>query len=308
MSFKKNTAVTGFPFGLVSATDGSAIIAGTPVIYVTLDGLAQATVVGAAVHEGNGQWTVNLTAAEMNGDIVGILCTVTGGIPAHFTIKTDTKIVSELLDFNSAVDTVANVTLVATTTTNTDMRGTDGANTTVPNTVAPDNAGITANGVAIAALNNVAATDIVSAGAITTLAGAVVNVDLVDTTTTNTDMRGTDGANTAVPNTVAPDNAGITANGVAIAALNDLSAANVNAEVVDALNVDTYAEPGQGAPAATASIAAKVGYLYKVLRNKKTATATSIAIYDDSGVVIDHKRAISDDETTYTEDEIVTGP
>ncbi len=39
--------------------------------------------------------------------------------------------------FDPASDTVANVTLVATTTTNTDMRGTDSANT-----VAPDNASI----------------------------------------------------------------------------------------------------------------------------------------------------------------------
>jgi len=41
--------------------------------------------------------------------------------------------------FDPAADTVANVTLVATTTTNTDMVGTNGANT-----VAPDNAGIAA--------------------------------------------------------------------------------------------------------------------------------------------------------------------
>jgi hypothetical protein len=44
-----------------------------------------------------------------------------------------------LNDFNPALDVVANVTLVDTVTTNTDMRGTDGANTT-----APDNASITA--------------------------------------------------------------------------------------------------------------------------------------------------------------------
>ena len=47
--------------------------------------------------------------------------------------------IAALNDFNPAVDVVARVTLVDTTTTNTDMRGTDGANTT-----APDNAGITA--------------------------------------------------------------------------------------------------------------------------------------------------------------------
>jgi len=38
--------------------------------------------------------------------------------------------------FDPAVDTVARVTLVDTTTTNTDMRGTDGANTTAPATPA----------------------------------------------------------------------------------------------------------------------------------------------------------------------------
>ena len=57
-------------------------------------------------------------------------------------------------DFDPATEAVANVTLVATTTTNTDMRGTEGANTTTPNTIAPDNAGITANGVAIGNLND----------------------------------------------------------------------------------------------------------------------------------------------------------
>lgn len=150
LMFKKNTAVTGFTVGLISATDGSDITTGTPVGYYTLDGGTQ-TAIGdvTPVHEGNGQWSFDLTAAEMNGDIVGLTFTHASAITAHFTINTDTKIVSELQDFNAATDDVAVVTLVATTTANTDMRGTDGANTT-----APDNAGITANGAAIAALNN----------------------------------------------------------------------------------------------------------------------------------------------------------
>ena len=104
--------------------------------------------------------------------------------------------------FDPAADTVANVTTVATTTTNTDMRGTDSAALATVCTetrlaeldagnLPADNAAISAQ---ISALNDVAATDIVSAGAITTLAGAVGNVDLVDTCTTNTDQRGTDSA------------------------------------------------------------------------------------------------------------------
>ena len=54
-------------------------------------------------------------------------------------VLVDTAEIVNLNDFDPANDAVANVTLVGTTTTNTDMRGTDGANTTVP-----DNAGIAA--------------------------------------------------------------------------------------------------------------------------------------------------------------------
>ena len=66
----------------------------------------------------------------------------------------DTK-VDALNDFDPVNDDVAKVTLVATTTTNTDMRGTNSANT-----VAPDNAGISSNGTAIAALNNLSAAQV----------------------------------------------------------------------------------------------------------------------------------------------------
>jgi hypothetical protein len=93
-----------------------------------------------------------------------------------------------------------------------------------------------------------------------------------------------------------------------IAALNNVSTAEVNAQVLDVLNTDTFAEPGQGAPAATASLAAKIGYLYKFARNKLTQTATTLSIYDDSGATVDQKATVSDDATTYTRGEIGSGP
>lgn len=123
--FKKNTAVTGFTFGLVATADGSDITTGTPVGYYTLDGGAQTAIADVTpVHEGNGQWSFDLTAAEMNGDIVGLTFTHASAITQHFTIKTDTKIVSELNDIaataivsggaidttGGAVDTVTDVT------------------------------------------------------------------------------------------------------------------------------------------------------------------------------------------------------
>jgi hypothetical protein len=89
---------------------------------------------------------------------------------------------------------------------------------------------------------------------------------------------------------------------------NATALASVNAEVVDALNTDTYAEPGQGAPGATISLAAKIGYLYKSWRNKKTQTATTRSIYDDAGTTVDQKATDSDDGTTFTKGELGTGP
>jgi hypothetical protein len=63
--------------------------------------------------------------------------------------------------FNPSTDAVANVTLVGTTTTNTDMRGTNSALLTSGYT-APDNAGITANGNAIAGLNNITVANVLN--------------------------------------------------------------------------------------------------------------------------------------------------
>lgn len=84
--------------------------------------------------------------------------------------------------------------------------------------------------------------------------------------------------------------------------------AQVNTEVVDALNVDTYAEPGQGAPAATATLAAKLNYVYKAWRNKLTQTATTYSLYADDTTTVDQKATVSDDGTTFTKGEIATGP
>lgn len=84
--------------------------------------------------------------------------------------------------------------------------------------------------------------------------------------------------------------------------------AQVNAEVVDALNVDTYAEPGQGAPAATLSLAAKIGYLFKSWRNKKTNDGTDTKLYADDATTVDQKQTTSESGGTVTKGEWTTGP
>lgn len=87
-----------------------------------------------------------------------------------------------------------------------------------------------------------------------------------------------------------------------------LTASQVKVQIVNALSVDTYAEPGQGAPAATASISTKLGHLYKLSRNKITQDATTLKVYADDGTTVDAKATTSDDGSTYTRSELVTGP
>lgn len=85
------------------------------------------------------------------------------------------------------------------------------------------------------------------------------------------------------------------------AALNDISAAEVNAQVLDVLNTDTFGEP-TGVPGATVSLVAKLGYLYMALRNQIDVTASNKTFYDDGGAA-EWKKALSDDGTTYSEAE-----
>jgi len=103
--------------------------------------------------------------------------------------------------------------------------------------------------------------------------------------------------------------------GVSGAGLSDLGGmstgmkAEVNAEVKDVLFTDTDAEPGQGTPAATTSLAAKLGYLYKAWRNKGDQNKTTGVqnLYNDAGAVVDQKATNADDGTTFTRGKMGTG-
>ena len=84
--------------------------------------------------------------------------------------------------------------------------------------------------------------------------------------------------------------------------------AEVNVEAKDVLFTDTDAEPAQGAPAATATLATKIGFLYKATRNRSNQTATTWQLFNDDATTVDHKATVSDNATTAEKGEIVTGP
>lgn len=95
---------------------------------------------------------------------------------------------------------------------------------------------------------------------------------------------------------------------VKTASLGTTAKADVNAEVLDVLNVDTFAQPGQGAPAATTTLSLMIRYLYKQFRNKKTQTSTQFKLYADDETTVDQKSTVSSSGGTVTRGEVASGP
>src|SRR3990172_7643260 len=67
---------------------------------------------------------------------------------------------------------------------------------------------------------------------------------------------------------------------------------DINAEVVDTLAVDTYAEPA-ATPAATSSIKDKIGFVFKAVRNKNKSNAGSHVIRNDADSADDNTAVLS---------------
>lgn len=88
MPFVKNQAAT-LHFSLVSSSDGeTAHTTPAPTVYITQDGGTQATATNTAVHEGNGQWSLAMTASEMNADDIGVQVAASGVVTRDFVIST----------------------------------------------------------------------------------------------------------------------------------------------------------------------------------------------------------------------------
>lgn len=84
-----------------------------------------------------------------------------------------------------------------------------------------------------------------------------------------------------------------------VTALGATAKSDVNAEVVDALATDTYAEPS-GVPSATASLKDKIGWIQAVSRNKITQTSTTQTLRNDGDGANISQSTVSDDGTTFT--------
>lgn len=92
----------------------------------------------------------------------------------------------------------------------------------------------------------------------------------------------------------------------ALAGLNDISPAEVNAEMVDVLKVDTIADLGVGLPPAAPTFEQAIMYRYSSLRNKIVQTDALQQFYNDAGTLI-FKKTITPIAGQVTFEEAVTG-
>ena len=137
-------------FGPLLETDGitpaTALTITQSDMQISKDGaaFAQKNSVGNATHDTDGFYST--TSDTDTTASIKFQVNVAGALPFFMTANVvtqtfyDAKYAGTFNNFDSLSDTVSNVTLVATTTANTDMRGTDGANTVVPPSVAQLNA------------------------------------------------------------------------------------------------------------------------------------------------------------------------
>lgn len=89
-----------------------------------------------------------------------------------------------------------------------------------------------------------------------------------------------------------------------------MSSANMDVQLdgIADFFTDNRGEPAQGAPAASTDPLSKLDFLYKLARNKITQDATTLRIFADDATTVDHKATVSDNGTTYTRNEITSGP
>ena len=89
---------------------------------------------------------------------------------------------------------------------------------------------------------------------------------------------------------------------VVLRTVNLVTEAQVNAQVLDVLSVDTFAELS-APPAATSSLKDKITWLFMYARNKVTQTATTRTLYRDDTTTVAGTSGTSDNGTTFTKGE-----
>ncbi len=89
MMFKKNQALTGFPFVMRSSTDHITPQSGLTITATKcIDGAAYAATTNSASPVGGGTYKIDLSAADLNGNSIMFLFSATGADPLYILAMT----------------------------------------------------------------------------------------------------------------------------------------------------------------------------------------------------------------------------
>ena len=235
------------------------------------DGAAFANTTNNPAHEGNGIYSLALTATEMEG--------------ANVTVTIIDQTATKLWEDQAIIiETYGDASAEHAVNINDTVRA---GLTALPNAAAEAAGGLYTRGTGAGQINQDANGRIdaneVTVGGTTQTAndnGADINAILTDTNELQTDW-----ANGGRLDLILDARAAE----ATVTALNDISAADVNTQVLDVVNTDTFSEPAQGAPAASQTITNMIYYLYAALRNR--------VVVDESGSPL-QTRFYADDGTT----------
>ena len=78
----KNTSGQHISFIAIASADGSPVTTGTPTVYLSKDGAAQATSTNTATHLGNCVWVLDLTQTETDADNLSAVMVLANAINA----------------------------------------------------------------------------------------------------------------------------------------------------------------------------------------------------------------------------------
>jgi hypothetical protein len=274
----KNAAFTWY--FVIRDADGDPVASATALdVEFSIDGGVFADVAGAEVDEGQGFYSCPISAAEMNGDAIMLMCKTSsaGAKTAAQVIYTSTRQIDNLAFPNVSgrgVDVDATGGVEITANQNVNLAQWLG--------IAPD-ALSSGKLPADVKLWLAVAPDALSSGKL----AADLKLWLA-----------------VAPNALIAGRADAS---VGAMAANVLTASALAADAVDEIWDELMAEPAQAIPGAAPAFRTVLAYLYTALRNAITVTSSTKAFTNDAGTVV-FKKALSDDGTTYTEAEAVAGP
>lgn len=290
ISVYKGNSATQSTAGVTDNEDFDSL---TGVHHVRIDTSAD------AFYEPGYDYTVVLSGATIDSQTVNAVLALFS-IENRFAEVDVTKIggtaqsATDLKDFadtgyDPSTHKVQGVVLTDTTTTNTDMRGTDSA----------------ALASVLGALTDAAAAgDPTTADTVMAYIKQLINILIGTTGIVSFPAEAAPNDNISLAEVIRAIHADVTGlNGDAMRGTDSAAtAADVNTQVLDVVNTDTFSEPA-GVPAAAATVVDMLHWLYTLNRNKATQTNTTKTIRNDADSGDIATASVSDSGGTFTRGE-----